>query len=119
MRIPRGRKTAARPEAERRRYPRKPLEDQALIVIMTGESDVMERARVQDISREGVCFTKVTALKGFERDTDRIGAQQQVVAYLEDHPLTLFGTVVRMDAERLALTVRHSSNADMWKTLCD
>lgn len=106
--------------AERRKYPRKPLEEHALLMILTGESDVLERAHVRDISFGGVCFTRVEALKGFEKDQRLIATHQPVIVYFENNPLTLFGTVVRHDAAGggLALAVRRSTNEELWEGLC-
>lgn len=103
-----------------RKYPRKPLEDKALLMILTGAVDVLERACVQDISKNGICFKDVEPIKGYAKDKDRVGEDQTVMAYFENHPLTLIGTLKRVDdaSGRMALYVKRSTNEELWESLC-
>ena len=105
---------------EERKCPRKPLEDKALLMILTGAVDVLERACVQDISKPGVCFKDVEPIKGYAKDKDRVGEDQTVMAYFENHPLTLSGTLKRVDdaSGRMALYVKRSTNEELWESLC-
>jgi len=105
---------------EARKYPRKPLEDKALLMVLTGAIDVLERACVQDISKHGVCFKDVEPIKGYANDKDRVGEDQTVMAYFENHPLTLIGTLKRVDdaSGRMALYVKRSTNEELWESLC-
>ena len=105
---------------EERKCPRKPLEDKALLMILTGAIDVLERACVQDISKHGICFNNVEPIKGFTKDKDRVGPDQTVMAYFENHPLTLIGTLKRFDdaSGRMALYVKRSTNEELWESLC-
>jgi hypothetical protein len=105
---------------EERKCPRKPLEDKALLMILTGAVDVLERACVQDISKHGICFNNVEPIKGFNKDKDRVGPDQTVMAYFENHPLSLIGTLKRIDdaSGRMALYVKRSSDQELWESLC-
>jgi len=107
-------------KSERRRNPRKALNDTVLLMILTGESDVLERASVLDISAHGVCLSKVEPVKGYAKDKLRITPDQPVMAYFKQHPLTLYGTVSRIDnaSSRLAFRVKRSNNEDLWEELC-
>ena len=107
-------------KSERRRSPRKSLDDTVLIMILTGESDVLERASVLDISSGGICLGKVEPVKGYAQDKTRIAPDQPVMAYFKHHPLTLYGAVSRIDnaSSRLALRVKRSNNDDLWEELC-
>lgn len=107
-------------KSERRRNPRKALDDTVLLMILTGESDVLERASVLDISASGVCLSKVEPVKGYAKDKLRITPDQPVMAYFKQHPLTLYGTVSRIDnaSSRLAFRVKRSNNEDLWEELC-
>jgi hypothetical protein len=109
-----GRKT------ERRRNPRRALDDTVLLMVLTGESDVLERASVLDISTGGVCLSKVEPVKGYAQDKIRIAPDQPIMAYFKHHPLTLFGTVSRIDntSSQLAFKVKRSNNEDLWEELC-
>lgn len=106
--------------SERRRNPRKALDDTVLLMVLTGESDVLERASVLDISASGVCLSKVEPVKGYAKDKIRIVPDQPVLAYFKNHPLTLYGTVSRIDntTSRLAFRVKRSNNEDLWEELC-
>lgn len=105
---------------EERKHPRKPLDDKALLMILTGAVDVLERACVQDISRHGVCFKDVEPIKGYAKDRNRVVPEQTVMAYFENHPLTLIGTLKRVDdaSGRMALYVKRSTNEELWESLC-
>jgi len=107
-------------KSERRRSPRKSLDDTVLIMVLTGEADVLERASVLDISSGGICLSKVEPVKGYAHDRLRIAPDQPVMAYFKHHPLTLYGTVTRIDnaSSRLALRVKRSNNEDLWEELC-
>jgi len=114
--------TATKPgiKSERRRNPRKALDDTVLLMVLTGESDVLERASVLDISTGGVCLSKVEPVKGYAKDKLRIAPDQPVMAYFKQHPLTLYGTVSRIDnaSNQLAFRVKRSNNEDLWEELC-
>ncbi|HQP30478.1 MAG TPA: PilZ domain-containing protein [Deltaproteobacteria bacterium] len=105
---------------ERRRSERKALDDSVLLMVLTGESDVLERASVLDISSGGICLGKVEPVKGYAQDKTRIAPDQPVMAYFKHHPLTLYGTVSRIDnaSSRLALRVKRSNNEELWEELC-
>jgi len=107
-------------DKEERKCPRRPLEDKALLMILTGAVDVLERACVQDISKHGICFNHVEPIKGFTKDKDLVSPEQTVMAYFENHPLTLVGTLKRVDdaSGRMALHVKRSSDDDLWESLC-
>jgi len=106
--------------SERRKSPRKALDDTVLLMVLTGESDVLERASVLDISASGVCLDKVEPVKGYAKDTARIVPGPPVLAYFKNHPLTLYGAVSRIDntTSRLAFRVKRSSNEGLWEELC-
>ncbi|MEN6472767.1 MAG: PilZ domain-containing protein [Syntrophaceae bacterium] len=107
-------------KSERRRDPRRALDDTVLLMVLTGESDVLERASVLDISAGGVCLSKVEPVKGYAKDKLRITPDQPIMAYFKHHPLTLYGTVSRIDntSSRLAFKVKRSNNEDLWEELC-
>ena len=107
--------------SERRKHIRKDFDDQALIMFFAGETDIIERAKVQDISHGGICFNGFAEVNGYENDASRISPDQHVVAYIKNASLTVFGTVKRVDDQsgRLALVVRNSTNKDLWYSLCE
>jgi hypothetical protein len=111
--------TGAR-KSERRKNPRKALDDNVLLMVLTGESDVLERASILDISADGVCLNKVEPVKGYAQDRVHIVPDQPVMAYFRNHPLTLYGTISRINdaTGQLAFRVKRSNNEDLWESLC-
>jgi hypothetical protein len=106
--------------SEKRQFPRKGFSDMVLLQIGTSSGDVFERAQIDNISLGGICFTNIKALKGFERFTDSVLEHNQVLAYFHNNQITVFGTVARYEPsqDRLALTVKRSTDDDLWSRLC-
>jgi hypothetical protein len=106
--------------SEKRRHPRKRLHDQVLLQIGTARGDAFERAQVENISLKGICFTHLKALKGFESLTESVVENNQVLAYFHDNPITIFGSISRIDppSDRLTLSIKRSTDDDLWERLC-
>ena len=106
--------------SDKRQFPRKSLSDVVLLQIGTASGDVFERAQVENISMGGICFTNLRALKGFETVMESVLESNQVLAYFHNNQITIFGTVTRFDptADRLALSIKRSTDEELWSRLC-
>jgi len=109
-----------RTSSEKREFPRKEFNDMVLLQIGTSGGDIFERAQVDNISLGGICFTNIKALKGFEHGAGSILENNQALVYFHSNQITVFGTVMRVDPtkDRIALSVKRSTDDDLWSRLC-
>jgi len=105
---------------EKREYPRKDFRDKVLLQIGTAAGDIFERAQVDNISLGGICFSNIKALKGFEHRSGSVLENNQALVYFHDNQITVFGTVTRVDTSKdlMALSVKRSTDDDLWSRLC-
>ena len=106
--------------SEKRGCPRKDFNDMVLLQIGTTEGDIFERAQVENISLGGICFTNIKALKGFEHNSGSVLENNQALVYFHTNQITVFGTVTRYEPskDRMALSVKRSTDDDLWSRLC-
>jgi hypothetical protein len=106
--------------SEKRGFPRKEFNDMVLLQIGTDGGDVFERAQVDNISLGGICFSNIKALKGFEHNSGSVLENNQALVYFHANQITVFGTVTRYEpsTDRMALSVKRSTDDDLWSRLC-
>ena len=105
---------------DRRTYQRKDFEDNVLLQFISPDRDQYERATIRDISYSGIRVSRTGGAEVFpSKGKLEINENQHVLAYLKNHPITLFGTVVRIDedGDQLAVVIRRSTDEELWEKL--